>query len=66
MLNKKVRINFALTQEAHSLLQALAEKQGVSMNAMLEILIRSSTTTKKGKSDATKSNRADDSASEHD
>jgi uncharacterized protein (DUF1778 family) len=36
----KVRINFALTEEARNLLRQLADAQGISMTAMLEILIR--------------------------
>jgi uncharacterized protein (DUF1778 family) len=36
----KVRINFALTQEARDLLRDMAAAKGVSMTALLEILIR--------------------------
>ena len=37
----KARINFALTLEARDLLRRIADEQGLSMNAALEVLIRS-------------------------
>ena len=39
---EKVRINFALTKEARDILRLLATVQGISMTALLEILIRES------------------------
>ena len=36
----KPRSNFTLTEEAKALLRQMAEAQGISMTAMLEILIR--------------------------
>jgi len=47
---KKVRINFALTEEARDTLRDIAAAQGVSMTAMLEIIIRQ--VGKKDKSNA--------------
>ena len=47
---EKVRINFALTQEARDTLRDIATAQGISMTAMLEIIIRQA--SKKEKNNA--------------